>query len=97
LDKGPSLQLALPALEALHKAWMSRSDSPKYAPFHEGLNAAVEKIHEYYDRTAESDAYIMAMCMCLLFMLLLPSFDHSVLQCLTHHRRICILNASGEG
>ncbi|KAG1789354.1 uncharacterized protein HD556DRAFT_1446970 [Suillus plorans] len=60
-DKGSTLQLALPALKALHKAWMSHSESSKYEPFHTALNAAVEKICGYYERTADNDAYIMAM------------------------------------
>jgi len=61
-DRGPSLQQALPALEALHKAWSSRSANSKYKAFHIALNAAIEKIKQYYDRTSESEAYIMAMC-----------------------------------
>ncbi|KAG2122898.1 uncharacterized protein EDB93DRAFT_1259217 [Suillus bovinus] len=48
-DRGPSLQQALPALEALHKAWSSRSANPRYKAFHIALNAAVEKIKQYYD------------------------------------------------
>ncbi|KAG2148168.1 uncharacterized protein EDB93DRAFT_1103831 [Suillus bovinus] len=60
-DRGPSLQQALPALEALHKAWSSRSANPRYKAFHIALNAAVEKIKQYYDRTSDSEAYIMSM------------------------------------
>ncbi|KIJ12263.1 hypothetical protein PAXINDRAFT_14886 [Paxillus involutus ATCC 200175] len=66
-DAGPSLHLALPALEALHKAWDSRSIQSKYMVFSTGLNAAVNKIVEYYERTADLDTYTMAM-------LLDPSF-----------------------
>jgi hypothetical protein len=61
-DTGPSLHLALPALEGLHKAWVSRSNNPKYAPFHAGLIAATDKIQEYYEKSAECDAYIIGMC-----------------------------------
>ncbi|KIK76070.1 hypothetical protein PAXRUDRAFT_171002, partial [Paxillus rubicundulus Ve08.2h10] len=43
-DSGPSLYLALPALEALHKAWGSCSEQSKYEVFHTGLVAAVGKI-----------------------------------------------------
>jgi len=60
-DTGPSLHLALPALEGLHKAWTSRSNSPKYSPFHAGLAAATNKIQEYYEKSAECDAYIIGM------------------------------------
>jgi hypothetical protein len=61
-DTGPSLHLALPALEGLHKAWVSRSNNPKYARFRAGLTAATDKIQEYYEKSAECDAYIIGMC-----------------------------------
>ncbi|KAG1900855.1 uncharacterized protein F5891DRAFT_980060 [Suillus fuscotomentosus] len=60
-DTGPALHFALPALEGLHKAWTSRSNSSKYAPFHTALTAATEKIQEYYEKSAECDAYIISM------------------------------------
>ncbi|KIK72807.1 hypothetical protein PAXRUDRAFT_179887 [Paxillus rubicundulus Ve08.2h10] len=66
-DASPSLHLALPALEALHKAWDSHSIQSKYMIFSTGLNAGVNKIVEYYGCTADLDAYTMAM-------LLDPSF-----------------------
>ena len=34
---------------------------PRYAPFVPALKAAMEKLNEYYKRTAESDAHIIAM------------------------------------
>ncbi len=55
--------MALPALEALHKAWSTRYSRTQYADFQDGLNAGIDKIVDYYDRSADSDAYIMAMCM----------------------------------
>lgn len=61
-DTGPALYFALPALEGLHKAWTSHLNSPKYAPFHAALTAATDKIHEYYKKSAECDAYIISMC-----------------------------------
>jgi hypothetical protein len=45
----------------LHHAWSSRAKKPKYAPFKEGLLASVEKLEDYYEKTAESDAHIFAM------------------------------------
>ncbi|KAG2067668.1 hypothetical protein BDR04DRAFT_1158793 [Suillus decipiens] len=48
-DKGASLHLALPALEALHKAWSTCSENPKYKPFQEALQQGVSKIHKYYN------------------------------------------------
>lgn len=34
----------------------------QYLDFRDGLNAGIDKIIDYYDRSADSDAYIMAMC-----------------------------------
>ena len=56
------LHAALPALEALHKAWSVRKMAAKYSDFYDGLVAGVDKVAEYYDRTADSDAHIIAMC-----------------------------------
>jgi hypothetical protein len=55
------LHLALPALEALHKAWTTRLNKEKYLPFTVAIQAALRKITEYYDKTADSDAFILTM------------------------------------
>ena len=60
-DQAPTLHLALPALEALHKAWSSRRSRAKYQPFAAALDVALAKIEEYYDRSAECEAYTFAM------------------------------------
>ncbi|KAG6834676.1 hypothetical protein H0H93_008099, partial [Arthromyces matolae] len=60
-DQGPSLHLAIPALESLHKAWSSRISRDKYKDFRKGLQAGLDKIEQYYDRTAESQVYTFAM------------------------------------
>jgi hypothetical protein len=54
----------LPALEALHKSWTKRAERAKYFDFVPALNAGLAKIAEYYDRTADSNAYTFAMCKC---------------------------------
>jgi len=46
----------------LHKAWSSRAKRPKYQDFAEALNAAVEKIEEYYEKTSTSHMYTLVMC-----------------------------------
>ena len=61
VEKAPSLHNALPAVEALHAAWNKRSTKKKYAPFQAALVAATNKLNEYYTKTAESDAHILAM------------------------------------
>jgi hypothetical protein len=55
------LHLALPALEALHKAWTVRATKPRYSRFAAALTAGTDKIAEYYEKTEDSDAFIMAM------------------------------------
>ncbi|KIK16191.1 hypothetical protein PISMIDRAFT_48578, partial [Pisolithus microcarpus 441] len=60
-EQGLALHTALPALEALHKAWSTRKSSAKYRDFTSGLNAGLTKVSVYYERTATSDAHIMAM------------------------------------
>lgn len=58
-----TLHRAIPALEALHKAWSSRAERVKYKRFAPALEAGCAKIDEYYEKTTESPAYIMAMGM----------------------------------
>ncbi|KAI9508249.1 hypothetical protein F5148DRAFT_1275841 [Russula earlei] len=60
-DQATTLHLALPALEALHKAWSKHAERAKYLKFVPALNAGLAKIEEYYDHTAECDAYTFAM------------------------------------
>jgi hypothetical protein len=69
--------LALPALEALHKAWTSRANKTKYYVFESALDAAVDKISEYYDKTSTSDAFILSMRELLTFTL---TFSHRALR-----------------
>lgn len=61
LDCGPAIHLALPGLESLHKAWDTRSTKAEYIEFWPGLEAGVSKIAEYYQKTAGSDVYVLAM------------------------------------
>ncbi len=35
---------------------------PKYVPFADALQAATEKIADYYDKTGDTDAYVISMC-----------------------------------
>jgi hypothetical protein len=58
----PTMHNALPAIEALHSAWDSRSQKPRYKAFAPALNSATKKLDGYYQKTAESDSHIMAMC-----------------------------------
>lgn len=58
----PTLFNAIPAIETLHAVWTSRAEKVKYLPFKGALNAATTKLNNYYEKTADSDAHILAMC-----------------------------------
>ena len=49
------------ALEALHKAWSAQLCKDKYLPFTTTLQAAIDKITEYYKKTADSDVFILVI------------------------------------
>ena len=57
----PCLQSGIPALEALHMAWKNHSTNVKYELFSHGLDKAIEKVEEYYEKTGTSDAYTFVM------------------------------------
>jgi len=48
-------------MEGLYNAWKNRASMQKYSAFAEALEAAYEKIDEYYQKTATSHAYTFAM------------------------------------
>jgi hypothetical protein len=60
----PTLQLALPAIERLYTSWEKASTKSRYEGFVPALNAGMAKLNTYYERSAESDAHIMAMGVC---------------------------------
>ncbi|KAG6888672.1 hypothetical protein C0992_007879 [Termitomyces sp. T32_za158] len=60
-DKVSTLHLAIPALEALHRAWSSCAICVKYTGFSSALQSACQKIDDYYEKMTDSPAYIMAM------------------------------------
>ncbi|KAL1949584.1 hypothetical protein VTO73DRAFT_8465 [Trametes versicolor] len=60
-EEGPSLHLALPALEAIQRSWIARADRPKYAEFTEALEAGCAKVKEYFEKTADSEVYTFAL------------------------------------
>ena len=45
----------------MYSAWQKASEKPRYSAFRPALEAAMAKLDEYYCRTAESDAHIIAM------------------------------------
>ncbi|KAG6882036.1 hypothetical protein C0992_012912, partial [Termitomyces sp. T32_za158] len=57
----PTLFNAIPAIEILYSAWNTRATKKKYELFTPALNAATRKLNEYYEKTADSNAHIIAM------------------------------------
>jgi hypothetical protein len=47
----------------MYGAWQKASEKPRYILFKPALLAAMTKLDEYYQRTAVSDAHIIAMGM----------------------------------
>ena len=45
----------------MYSAWQKASEKPRYDIFKPVLEAAMAKLDEYYQRTAESDAHIITM------------------------------------
>jgi hypothetical protein len=45
----------------LYGAWEKASKKPRYSLFQPALEAALDKLNGYYEKTAESDAHIIAM------------------------------------
>jgi hypothetical protein len=61
----PNLAAALPALGQLHHHWTTRLKNPAYSCYHDALEAGLSVVDVYYERTADCDAFIMAMGMSL--------------------------------
>jgi hypothetical protein len=56
-----TLQHALPSLAKMHTLWEKATAKPRYKSFVPALSAGMVKLDEYYQRSAESDAHILAM------------------------------------
>jgi len=59
---GTTVHIALPAIEALHKAWSTRLMREKYQVLVPAMAAGLDKIEECYDRNSDADVYTFAMC-----------------------------------
>ncbi|KAJ3816107.1 hypothetical protein F5880DRAFT_1619778 [Lentinula raphanica] len=60
-EKEPSLHIGIPALEALHRAWSTRSTRLKYSEFRPALEDGVAKVTEYYEKITDNQAYVLSM------------------------------------
>jgi hypothetical protein len=52
--------MGIPALEAMH-AGLTRKHRKVSERLHDPIDAGLQKVVEYYDRTGASDAYLCAM------------------------------------
>jgi hypothetical protein len=46
----------------MYSKWEKLRETSEAKPFRAALDAALAKINEYYEKTADSDAHVMAMC-----------------------------------
>ncbi|TFK45704.1 hypothetical protein OE88DRAFT_1107229 [Heliocybe sulcata] len=60
-ETAPALHLGIPALEELHAAWINRQVKTGYERFNRSLQAGLDKIAEYYDKTGDNDAYVFSI------------------------------------
>ncbi|KAF4621862.1 hypothetical protein D9613_012193 [Agrocybe pediades] len=65
-EAAPTLFNALPAIKKLYAQWEKALGKDKYKPFAAALEAGMEKVDEYYCKTAASDVHIMAMLISLM-------------------------------
>jgi hypothetical protein len=72
--KHPTLAYVIPALEQLYKHWKCRRNKIAYIRYHAALDATLNTVDEYYARTEDSDAFIMAMGMYSCFIIWLGNF-----------------------
>jgi hypothetical protein len=47
----------------MYSKWEKLRETPDAKPFQAAIDAALAKVNEYYVKTAESDAHVMAMRM----------------------------------
>ena len=57
----PCLHLVIPALEQMHRRWTKLINDEQFSEFKEPIQAALDSIRDYYDRTSSCDAYTWAM------------------------------------
>ena len=77
----PTLCNAVPALEKMYMTWEKQRDQLESAPFQDAIYAAMAKINEYYVKTAESDAHIMAMSEYQLYLSSQATCSLTILSC----------------
>lgn len=72
-DRLPTLWQAIPAFERLQSAWEKKTKDKKYALYSPGIDGALEKLLKYYRAMDKTPLFILALCECFAFLLLLVS------------------------
>jgi hypothetical protein len=62
-EEGPTLHLAIPAIERLCKAWSSQREREKYKPYASALDAGIKKLDDYHAKLVLIDVVIISLCM----------------------------------
>ena len=61
-SKYPTLAYVLPALKKLFQQWTKHRQRDDYKRYYKALDAGLAVVEEYYERTEDSDTFIMGMC-----------------------------------
>lgn len=73
-EKTPTLSYAIPAFESMIAEWKELShEIPEYSDV---IEAGIDKLELYLDRTEESNAYMIAMGLC--FLIFMPILAHNL-------------------
>ncbi|KAF8987803.1 hypothetical protein BDZ89DRAFT_974977, partial [Hymenopellis radicata] len=57
----PTMYLAIPAIEDLQHAWEKKLENAKFAPYHDAIQAGLDKIGKYYTMFDSKPAYILGL------------------------------------
>ena len=63
----PTVWKVLPILEAFIGQWREKASNPRYKDIKNAINAGLNTLYKYYNKTDASPVYIVSLCM---------SFDH---------------------
>lgn len=59
----PTVWKVLPALEAFILQWREKASNPRYSEIKDAINAGLNTLYKYYNKTDTSPVYIVSLCM----------------------------------
>ena len=62
-EKLPTLSEVIPTIETCMTLWEAKVKDPLYEPWHDAMNAGLEKWYRYYKRIDQKDWFVIAMGM----------------------------------